>query len=200
MYALSHARGYADIFDWIEPDRERAKHVKEQGIVDDFVQALHRDASPYVRIESCEPPLPDCQLIDAIGRKIGVEVTELVAEDMIKWNKRKSNSYRFKEYSRDGLLIAAAERLTTKNEKLQAARATIIAEHLEKIIVILHCDEPGLIQRPAFCREAFSSRNFPRFNGIDEAYLLLPCPRKKHWHDTEAEFCQLVPILLPVKS
>ncbi|MFZ3375302.1 MAG: hypothetical protein WA183_07095, partial [Chthoniobacterales bacterium] len=41
MFAVLHARGYADIFDWVEPDRERAKRIKEQGIVDDFVQALY---------------------------------------------------------------------------------------------------------------------------------------------------------------
>jgi hypothetical protein len=35
MYAVSHARGYADIFDWVERDRERAKRIKEQCIVDD---------------------------------------------------------------------------------------------------------------------------------------------------------------------
>lgn len=91
MFAVLHERGYADIFDWVEPDRERGKRIKEQSIVDDFVQALYRDVSPYVRIESCEPPLPDCQGIDRVERKTGFEVTELVDEEMIKWNKNKYN-------------------------------------------------------------------------------------------------------------
>jgi hypothetical protein len=200
MFAVLHERGYADIFDWAEPDRECAKRVKEQGIVDDFVQALYRDASPYVRIESCEPPLPDCQGIDRVGRKTAFEVTELVDEAMIKWNKNKYNSYRFKEYSANDLLSAASSRLMDKNQKLKSARAGIKAAGYEKTIVILHCDEPDLIQRPAFCREALSSREFPRFSEIDEAYLLLPCPRKKHLHDFEAEFCQPIRIPLPGKA
>jgi hypothetical protein len=64
----------------------------------------------------------------------------------------------------------------------------------ERIIVIVHCDEADLIERPAFCQKGFASRQFPQFSEIDDAYLLLPCPRKKHLYDDEAEFCQLVPV------
>src|SRR6266540_6300628 len=114
MYAALHQRGYADIFDWVERDRERAKRVKEQGIVDDFLQARYRDASPCVGIESCLPPLPDCQAIDRAGRKIGFEVTELVDQRMIEWHKNPSNPTCWKDYSADDLLSAVVERLETK--------------------------------------------------------------------------------------
>jgi hypothetical protein len=150
MFAVLHARRYAGIFDWAEPDRERAKRVKEQGIVDDFVQAFYRDASPYLRIESCEPPLPDCQGIDRIGRKTGFEVTELVDEEMIKWNKNKYNSYRYKEYSANDLFSATSSRLMDKNQKLKSARAGIKAAGYEKTIVILHCDELDYNTAPGF--------------------------------------------------
>jgi len=193
MYAALHQRGYADIFDWVERDRERAKRVKEQGIVDDFLQARYRDASPYVQIESCLPPLPDCQAIDTAGIKIGFEVTELVDQRMIEWHKKPLNPTRWKDYSADDLFSGIVERLTRKNQKLLAARAIREAD-FEKIVVIIHCDEPDLIQRPAFCQEVFANREFPEFSAIDEAYLLLPCPRKKHLYDDEAEFCQLIPI------
>ena len=194
MYAALHQRGYADIFDWVEPDRDRAKSVKEQCIVDDFIQARYRNTSPYVGIESCKPPLPDCQAIDRVGRKIGFEVTELVDQRMIEWHKNLRNATRQKDYSADDLFSTVVERLLTKNRKLEAARVAIREARLERIILIIHCDEPDLIQRAAFCREVFVSREFPQFNEIYQAYLLLPCPRKKHLCDDEAEFCQLVPI------
>lgn len=196
IYALSHSRGYADIFDWTEPDREQAKRTKEQGIVDDFVQGIYRDASPYVRIESCEPPLPDCEATDGFGDKTAFEVTELVNAAMVRWNSNRSNAYRYREYSAKELHLAAVERLTTKNRKLQSARAVISKAGYEKIVVILHCDEPDLIQRPEFCRDVFANRKSPPFCEIDEAYLLLPCPRKRHLNDFEAEFCQAIPIPL----
>jgi len=84
MYALSHARGYADIFDLVQRDRERAKRIKEQCIVDDFLDARYRGASPFLRVESCEPPLPDCVGIYKAGGKIGFEATELVDPRMVR--------------------------------------------------------------------------------------------------------------------
>jgi hypothetical protein len=194
MYAALHQRAYAAIFDWVQPDRERAKRVKEKCIVDDFIQARYRYTSPYGPIESCKPPLPDCQAVDRAGRKIGFEVTELVDQRMIEWHKNPSNPTCWKDYSAEDLFSAVVERLLTKNRNLRVARSAIREAGLERIMVIVHCDEPDLIQRPAFCREAFASREFPQFSEIDEAYLLLPCPRKKHLYDDEAEFCQLVPI------
>jgi hypothetical protein len=194
MYAALHTRGYADIFDWVEPDRERAKRVKEEGIVDDFLEARYRDASPFLRIESCEPPLPDCKGIRRAGGKVGFEVTELVDRRMIKWHKNPLNVRRQKDYSANDIFSGIVERLAAKNQRFQAAKAALQQAGFEKVIVIIHCDKPDVIQRATFCREVFASREFPRFSEINEAYLLLPCPRKKHLYDDDAEFCQLVPI------
>lgn len=194
MYALSHARGYADIFDWTEPDREHAKQIKEQCITDDFVRAYYHDFYPHVRIESCEPPLPDCQVIDRTGKKVGVEVTELVDRHAIELNKKNCHCYR--EYSSDAFLSAVEKLLEVKNQKLRVARAEIRCASFESIVVVIHSDEPDLIQRVPFCREVFSSYAFGPFSELDEAYLLLPCPRKKHLYDNEAEFDQLIQIPL----
>ena len=169
MYAASHSRGYADIFDWVEPDRERAKRVKEQSIVDDFLQAHYREVCPYGRIQSCEPPLPDCQAIDSAGRKVGLEVTELVDRHMVEWHLNPFNATDQKDYSADDLYSGIINRLVAKKQKLRAARAAIQKAGLEKIIVIIHCDEPDLIQRAVWCKEVFASRRFPQFSEIDEA-------------------------------
>jgi hypothetical protein len=114
MYDALHQRGYADIFDCVQRDREYAKRVKEQCIVDDCIQAHYRERSPYVNIESCEPPLPDCQAIDRTGQKIGFEVTELVDQRMIEWHKNSLNPTRWKDYSGDDLFSGVVERLAKK--------------------------------------------------------------------------------------
>ena len=122
MYAALHPRGYADIFDWVESDRERAKRVKEQCIVDDFLEARYRDASPFVRIESCEPPLPDCKGIDRAGRQIGFEVTELVDHPMIEWHRNPRNARRQKDYSAEDLFSGIVERLAVKTRDRKLPR------------------------------------------------------------------------------
>src|SRR5205807_7359994 len=99
-----------------------------------------RNACPYVQIESCAPPLPDCQLIDRAGQKIGIEVTELVDQATIERNK--CTSYHWKEYSADELVSATVAALTTKNQKLRARSAEIRQAGFAKMIVILHSDEP----------------------------------------------------------
>jgi hypothetical protein len=192
-YYLLHQRGHADRFNWVGPDREQAKREKEQSIVEDLVAALYRDNCPYVSIESCEPPLPDCQLIDRAGQKTGVEVSELVDQATIERNTH--TSYHCKVYSPEELFSATKAILIAKDRKLVRARAEIQRAGFGKIIVLLHCDEPDLNSRPAFCRKVLGSQDFQPLAEIDEAFLLLPCPRKKNLHDVEAEYCQ--PIRIP---
>jgi len=196
-YWILHQRGYADRFNWVGPNREAAKREKEHSIVDEWAAAVYRDrnACPFVKIESCMPPLPDCQLIDRNGRKTGVEVTELVDQATIERNK--SVSYHWKEYSAEEFTSAVAKRLQAKDRKCIAAAARIRKANFDRIIVILHCDEPDLLSRPGFCREELSNHQLPRLRYISEAWLLLPCPRKKHLNDLDAEFCQPVFIPLP---
>ena len=199
-YWLLHQRGYADRFNWLRADRERGKREKERRIVDQWAAARYRErnACPYVQIESCAPPLPDCQLVDRVGQKIGVEVTELVDQATVEQNRYAS--YHWKEYSADGLFSATLRELLKKNRTFQAASAAIRKAGFRRMVVILHCDEPDLRSRPAFCREVFSSRHFPRLSEIDEAFLLLPCPRKRNLNDFEAEFCQPIRIPLPTRD
>jgi hypothetical protein len=129
-YWILHQRGYADRFNWAGPDREAAKREKEQGIVDDWAAAVYRHgrACPFVKIESCMPPLPDCQLIGRRGRKIGVEVTELVDQPTIERNK--SVSYHWKEYSADELTTGVAKRLVAKDSRCVAAGRPLCARRI----------------------------------------------------------------------
>ena len=64
------------------------------------------------------------------------------------------------------------------DRKYIAAAAAIQKAGFDRLIVILHCDEPDLISRPIFCREVLSGHQFPRLTYISEAWSLLPCPRK----------------------
>ena len=192
---LLHQRGYADRFEWTGPDREIAKREKEQSIVINWLAAVFRESCPYVSLESCPAPLPDCELVDKSGRKVGVEVTELVDKATIERNKY--TSYHWKEYSSADLIAAVAQRLNSKNRKLRGARHAIDQHGISKVIVVMHCDEPDLRTRPQFCRDVLSIA-FTGHEEIDEAFLLLPCPRKRGGglNDNEAEYCQPIPIPL----
>jgi hypothetical protein len=197
-YYLLHQRGYADRFNWTGPDREDAKRVKERGVVLEWLAAVFREGAPYISLESCSPPLPDCLLIDKSGRKVGVEVTELVDKATIERNKQ--SSYHWKEYSASDFVGAVAERLEGKNQKFRRARDAAAKRAISEIIIIMHCDEPDLQSRPQFCRDVLLNARFEGYDEIDEAFLLLPCRRKRGINDTEAEFCRPIRIPLGVEG
>jgi hypothetical protein len=156
---------------------------------------MFREGAPYISLESCAAPLPDCLLVDKAGRKVGVEVTELVDKAAIERNRR--TSYHWKEYSAPDFIGAVAERLEAKNQKLRKAHDVIAQRGISKNLIIMHCDEPDLRSRPQFCRDALLTSRFVGYDEIDEAFLLLPCRRKRGVNDTEAEFCQ--PIRIPLE-
>jgi hypothetical protein len=191
-YWILHQRGYADRFDWKGRNREVAKQEKERSIVQDWAAALFRENCPYALLESCAPPLPDCLLTDQSGRRTGVEVAELVDQATIERNK--FTSYHWKIYSPHELKLAVRTLLTRKSQRLKDAGDAIKQSGFHKIVVILHCDEPDLRYRPEFCRDVLANNCFRSLGNIDEAFLLLPCPRKRNLSDFEAEFCRAIQI------
>jgi hypothetical protein len=85
--ALAKRRGYADFFGWDD------KQVAERGIVSQLLEEIvDEPAGPFRDLVSrgvgADPP--DCEMRDMDGRRIGIEVTELVDEDAIRRSKRDS--------------------------------------------------------------------------------------------------------------
>jgi hypothetical protein len=192
LYDIAHRRKYAPEFNWTGPDREEAKHQKETLVVQYFLKARYRGKGPYVRVDSCEPPKPDCELTDKEGRKTGVEITELVDREMVERNVTKLSHGRV--YTSDQVLEAVAERLEKKERGLERRADFIRSQQYKKMILVIHTGEPELT--PDFCRASLENQTFPNLQFIDETFLLFRRPRAKHPDDYEADFHQLVAIPL----
>ncbi|MGB8340601.1 MAG: hypothetical protein WCE51_03350 [Chthoniobacterales bacterium] len=191
QYHLLHQRGYAQRFDWVGPDREQAKKIKETGILDEWIAARFREQHPFTEGDSSSPPKPDCELIDNKGRKFGIEITEFVDRPTIERNQK--ISYHWKEYTPGELCSAVEKRLVIKDRKLRTNLGQSSRQDYDEVIVILHTDEPAL--NPDFCRAALANHEFPAFEVITAADMLFPCPRKGHINDRDSEYCRIVPVI-----
>lgn len=83
--ARSMSRGYASNWEWA-PDRQLAEAGVVQALADYLIGA--EGASWTSIIPNSDDP-PDTLLSSTVGRKIGVEVTEIVDEKMVKWHRHK---------------------------------------------------------------------------------------------------------------
>ncbi|MBX6333480.1 MAG: hypothetical protein IRY91_16650 [Gemmatimonadaceae bacterium] len=159
--AVRNERPHAAFFDW--PDRE----VAELGVAKAFSEAaVHEPGLPFQRLESCgqgnDPP--DCEATDRSGRRVAIEVTELVDGNSIVRAKRKAPPL-WGVWSRQVFVAGVQERLDEKDAK------ELKGGPYDEYMVLIHTDEPEL---PIETVEAWLARHtFKRPRRIDRAYLLL---------------------------
>lgn len=90
--AVDKQRGLADFFDY--PDRD----VKEQGIAADAFAAAGLPVEKLTSRGNEDPP--DCEAI-LYGRRVGIELTELVDQEAIEKFKKTKFAYDWAEWTRD---------------------------------------------------------------------------------------------------
>jgi hypothetical protein len=74
-------RNYADFFHW--PHKE----TKEAGVMDQFLEVRRSQGLPdYAAVVQCTHDPPDFAAVDDLGQNIAIELTELVAADVIEHN------------------------------------------------------------------------------------------------------------------
>jgi len=155
--AISKKRAYAGFWSW--PDRE----VAELGVAQDLLESLARESGtkPWkVRSRGVGNDPPDCEATDEHGKRIGIEITELVDQqhaggestNWSEWDELKTQEY-------------VAERLASKDDP----------SHLQggpyhKYYVILFTDEPMLPARRL--RLLLEHATFGPFRLIDGAWVL----------------------------
>jgi len=138
------------------------KEEKELSVAEDFVTAISAESGLLLRdLKFQKPDPPDFVATDAHGKRVALEVTEIVCRETVKNRKAARNS--FARVWRPGdLTAAAAEALLDKDGKTYHGGG--------RVFICLFTDEPMLTVEAA--RAELRDKQFGQFKQIDAAYLL----------------------------
>lgn len=161
----SQKRGYASFFEW-PLDRDLA----ELGVVNYLVASMAAERqSLFENIQSRgrgnDPP--DCEATDRQGRRVAIEVTELVDPKGIA-NYQAGRIGEWAVWSRDSFLAGITDRLAAKAKRTGALKD---GPYPGGYAVVIFTDEPHLNQ--AAVNAYLKGHRFPAFDGLVMAFLLL---------------------------
>ena len=170
--ANAKSRDYADFFSWAT-DRD----VEEWGVVTELGSALAGHGELFFselkqRGRGNDPP--DCEAVDSSGKRIAIEVTELVDGRAIQ--RHKSGAvYEFADWTKDGLVSSLAERIAEKGRRYANLKE---GPYDGGYVIVIFTDEPML---PIETVKTFlGGHAFRRPDGVTRAFLLLSYdPRTK---------------------
>ncbi|USE80762.1 hypothetical protein NDR89_13485 [Cupriavidus gilardii] len=163
--ARAKSRGYADYFGWAI-DRD----LEEWGVLTALSESLEGNGESFFsdlkrRGRGNDPP--DLEAKGADGKRIAIEVTELVDGRAIEAYKN-GRVYDWAAWSKDGFVSALAERIAKKGKcypKLQGD------PYDGGYIIVIFTDEPMLPITTV--RELLDRHSFQRPEGVSRAFLLL---------------------------
>jgi len=158
--AAARQRPYAGFFQW--PDRP----VAELGIAQTFCEAAESEPGFPIHNLRSRPPgedPPDCEGLDAKGRAIAIEVTELVDPSAIV-SVRRTGRNDFAAWDTQKIRHQLDARLSAKEVK------SLKGGPYHEYLILIHTDEPGL--SPEQVSSALVGHSFPAMNHADRAYLL----------------------------
>ncbi|WP_233882034.1 hypothetical protein [Paraburkholderia flagellata] len=163
--ARAKSRGYADFFGWAT-DRD----LEEWGVVTTLAESLAAKGQLFFddlaqRGRGNDPP--DCEAVDANGRRIAIEVTELVDGRAIQAHKR-GLVYEWADWTQDGFISSLAERIAEKGKRHAILKG---APYDGGYIVVVFTDEPLLLIETV--TTYLDDKAFVRPNGMTRAFLLL---------------------------
>lgn len=163
--AREAARGYADFFGWA-PDRD----LEEQSIVGHLAESLEAtDVAGFTEIKrrgrGNDPP--DVEAVDGDGRRLAIEVTELVDGNAIKAFKA-GRHYDWAEWTQTKFLSSLMSLLEAKNARFPKLKD---GPYPGGYMVLVFTDEPEL-QR-ATVERFLAEHTFPPLPNVNRAILLL---------------------------
>ncbi len=171
--ALAKRRGYADFFGWaIDRDLEEwgatmALSESLEGNGESFFSDLTR------RGRGNDPP--DLEAKDADGKRIAIEVTELVDGRAIQAYKR-GDVHGWADWSKDGFVSALAERIAEKGKRYATLKD---GPYDGGYIIVIFTDE--LLLRIETVKKFLDGHTFARPDGVTRAFLLMSYdPQVKH--------------------
>jgi len=158
----ANVRAHAGYFSW-ELDRS----IAESGVLDDFQTSLKRTAALFFtqarhRGQGNDPP--DCEAIDDAGRRIGIELTELV-DPVSAAAARARSHYDWKDWRLT--LIPYLDRRIRKKDKPKRVHGGPYS----KYVLVIYTDEPWL--ELDHIRRTLAAHEFPPTSLISRAYLLM---------------------------
>lgn len=157
---MAKERPNSSFFAW--PDRQ----IAESGICRIFAEAaLAESGFPLTGIVSREADPPDCEALDADGRRIAIELTELVDGAANALAKQGGGVQVIACWDRAKFEREVRARLARKDS------VKLLGGPYAEYWVIVHCDEP--LVSVASVEDWLSELGFGPFNQISRAYLLL---------------------------
>ncbi|MBU9210093.1 hypothetical protein L0Z36_14035 [Burkholderia multivorans] len=163
--ALAKSRGYADFFGWAI-DRD----LEEWGVTTALSESLECNGESFFsdlkrRGRGNDPP--DLEAKDASGKRIAIEVTELVNGRAIQAYKN-GGVYEWADWSKDGFVSALAERIADKGKRYATLKG---GPYDGGYIIVIYTDEPML---PIATVKGFlDGHSFPRPHGVTRVFLLV---------------------------
>jgi hypothetical protein len=181
--ALEKDRGYASFFGW-PIDRD----LEEWAVANILHEALLAKSASFFcglkgRGRGNDPP--DCEAADPNGRRVAIEVTELVSGKAIQAYKR-GETYEWADWSQEEFLSALSGLLVEK-----ALRRVKLKEgpYDGGYVVIVYTDEPMLQVEKV--RALLQGSALSKPEGIDRAFLLLSYdPRTREYPYVELPMTQ----------
>ena len=158
-------RGYADFFDW-PIDRSRG----ELGVVEALAEALHGKGSAFftqVKSRRRGQDPPDVEALDFDGRRVAVEVSELVDGSAIQASKSGSQ-YVTARWPRTRFLGELRERLRAKLGRFQQLKD---GPYPGGYVVVLYTDERALMR--FHVTQYLKGEVFPEIEQTHRVFLLL---------------------------
>lgn len=158
----ANTRPHAGFFTW-----ETDKSVAEEGVLIEFAEALQEQNALFFekafhRGEDRDPP--DCEARGLDGRRVGIELTELV-DPASAAAARADEPYVPKYWSNADILAGLRERLQAKD------RANPKDGPYDEYLLLIYTDEPGLT--PDSAKNTITSTSFKPAQLIDSVYFLL---------------------------
>lgn len=155
-------RNHANFFDWYD------KPGKELGITNDFIVQVEKlENITFTNYELGDDP-PDIVLERDDGTRVGMEITELVNQEVIEKDIKKDPTYV------EGYLSWDREK-TIRNISLIIRKKDVLCERAvnkyEEIILLIHTDEPRLDSETlkSYIRDV----DWPATKSVKKVYILI---------------------------
>ncbi|MCY1530246.1 hypothetical protein D9M68_654260 [compost metagenome] len=163
--ALQRNRKYAGFFEW-SADRDLAEH----GVVESLAKSLDKRGELFfsdLKIRGRGNDPPDLEAVDAEGRRVAIEVTELV-DGKVAHAHQVGRTWEVAEWKRDDFLVALKTRLATKDAKFAKLED---GPYPGGYVVVVFTDETFLMWLAV--EDHLKGQAFDGMPNISRAFLLL---------------------------